>query len=252
MNGWVKLHRSFMDWEWHGDLPVAWLFLHLIIMASIEDKRWQGHEIRRGSLATSYPSLATVTGLSVQQVRTALGKLKSTGEITVERQPNFSVITIKNYAKYQDINSLDNGQTTVNQQSNNSRATVEQQSSNSQSTPSKEIKNDKELKETKEPKKERIYYPLDDALDAAFRDYVAMRKKLRSPMTDRAIELNMKRLQELSSDLYGVMDNDKAIKILEQSIANSWKGLFPLDDEKKGRNNRDGEIDLVQAWRDVL
>jgi hypothetical protein len=44
-------------------------------------------------------------------------------------------------------------------------------------------------------------------------------------MTDRAIELAINKLTELSNG-----DNNKAVKILERSIMNGWKGLFPLDD----------------------
>lgn len=73
-------------------------------------------------------------------------------------------------------------------------------------------------------KKERdTYYPNDEKLNQTFADYVAMRKQIKSPMTDRAVELAMSKLEKLSGG-----DNDKAIAILEQSIMNSWKGLFEL------------------------
>lgn len=73
-------------------------------------------------------------------------------------------------------------------------------------------------------KKERdTYYPNDEKLNQAFADYVAMRKKIKSPMTDRAVELAISKLEKLSGG-----DNDKTIAILEQSIMNSWKGLFEL------------------------
>ena len=75
-----------------------------------------------------------------------------------------------------------------------------------------------------------IYYPNDESLDKAFADYVAMRKKLKKPMTDRAIELAIKKLNELSGG-----DNDIAIKIIEQSVMNSWQGLFPLKEEAKSQ-----------------
>jgi hypothetical protein len=55
-----------------------------------------------------------------------------------------------------------------------------------------------------------------------------MRKKLKSPMTERAIQLAMGNLEKLSGG-----DNDIAVQILEQSIMNSWKGLFALKEEKQ-------------------
>ena len=73
--------------------------------------------------------------------------------------------------------------------------------------------------------KEPEYYPNDEILNKAFSDYVAMRKQIKKPLTDRAVELAMKKLAELSNG-----DNDMAVKIIEQSIMNSWQGLFPLKD----------------------
>ena len=80
----------------------------------------------------------------------------------------------------------------------------------------------------KDSKDKVSYFPNDENLDKAFSDYVAMRKKLKKPMTDRAVELAIKKLNDLSNG-----DNDIAIKIIEQSIMNSWQGLFPLKEETK-------------------
>lgn len=93
----------------------------------------------------------------------------------------------------------------------------------------------------------RIYYPNDEKLDAAFHDYVDMRRKIRKPMTERAVDLAMKKLEKLScSPRTGTMDNDMAVEILEQSILNSWLGLFPLKNNT-GRSNRDGSV--FDEWR---
>lgn len=89
----------------------------------------------------------------------------------------------------------------------------------------------------KKPKRTpTVYYPTDDLLNQTFTDYVEMRKKLKSPMTDRAIQLAMNNLEKLSGG-----DNDTAVQILEQSIMNSWKGLFALKEEKQQK--RTGGID---------
>ncbi|MBR6538095.1 MAG: phage replication initiation protein [Lachnospiraceae bacterium] len=79
-------------------------------------------------------------------------------------------------------------------------------------------------KKTAEPV---VYYPNDYVLDGAFKAYVQMRVKIKKPMTDRAIELAMKELEKLSGG-----DADTAVAILEQSILNSWQGLFALKDRK--------------------
>ena len=87
--------------------------------------------------------------------------------------------------------------------------------------------------------KDKKYYPNDEKLNDVFAEYVAMRKKLKKPMTDRAVELAKKKLNDLSGG-----DNDKAIKILEQSIMNSWQGLFEL----KGDAVNKKTSSIFDAW----
>ena len=101
------------------------------------------------------------------------------------------------------------------------------------------IGKDREVKESKgKVKKEpAVYYPTDELLDQAFTDYVDMRKQIKSPMTVRAIQLAMNKLEQLSGG-----DNDKAIRILNQSVMNSWKGLFELKGDKQG-SSKSGGID---------
>ena len=67
-----------------------------------------------------------------------------------------------------------------------------------------------EEKEEDKNKNKNKYYPNDEKLDQAFSDYVAMRKFIKKPMSDRAIELSMTRLNKLSGG-----DNDQAIEILK-------------------------------------
>lgn len=59
----------------------------------------------------------------------------------------------------------------------------------------------------------------------AIRDFIKMRKALKSPMTDRALKLLLNRLDELSPK-----DEQKRIAILNQSIERGWKSVFPLKD----------------------
>ena len=82
----------------------------------------------------------------------------------------------------------------------------------------------------------RVYFE-NETLNNTFLDYMEMRKKIKAPMTDKAIQLAISKLNKLSNG-----NNDKAIKILEQSIMNSWKGLFELKEEKKANkfNNFEG------------
>ena len=52
--GFIKLHRSILSWEWYSDEITVRVFLHLLLNANWEDSKFQGYEIPRGSLVTSY------------------------------------------------------------------------------------------------------------------------------------------------------------------------------------------------------
>ena len=123
-DGFIFLHRKIEEWEWYDDANTFRLFIHCLLEANFTDKQWRGVNIKRGQFITSQPKLANRLKLSVQQIRTALNKLKSTGEITVYTTADYSIITINNYDDYQQNNSLSNGQTTDKQQASNRLVTT--------------------------------------------------------------------------------------------------------------------------------
>lgn len=93
-------------------------------------------------------------------------------------------------------------------------------------------------------------YYTDDLLNQAFLDFMEMRRKIKKPMTDRAVALAMNKLKELSCLPFSDgMDNDLAIKILEQSTLNCWQGLFPLKDRQAGKKSETGNI--LDEWRNA-
>lgn len=103
----------------------------------------------------------------------------------------------------------------------------------------KEREKDKEIEieiDTEKEKKKRFSvkpfatYTKNSDLLSAINDFVEMRKKIKSPMTDRAIILMLKKLDDLASD------DEMKVAILNQSILNSWKGIFDLK-ENGGSNN---------------
>jgi hypothetical protein len=101
LNGWIKLHRKFIEWEWYADLPVKILFLHLLLKVNHKDKQWRGMLIKKGSCITSYSKMAKQSHLTLKQVRTSLNKLKETGEVAHTATSKFSLIKLNNYDKYQ-------------------------------------------------------------------------------------------------------------------------------------------------------
>lgn len=103
--GFVVIRRSILDWQWYNCSSTKSLFLHLILTANWTETNWMGHAVKRGQRICSLSRLSVETGLSIQQVRTAIKKLVSTGEITCEsirvnKSPS-SLFSVTNYDKYQ-------------------------------------------------------------------------------------------------------------------------------------------------------
>ena len=86
--GFVIEPRDIMDNEWYTEPLTMHLYRHCRLRANYADAKWQGIEIKRGQFITSLSTLSNETGLSVMQIRTALGKLKKTGYITNKSTKN--------------------------------------------------------------------------------------------------------------------------------------------------------------------
>lgn len=112
MEGWISLYKKFVNWEWYQDTNVKSVFIHLLLLASYEDKKWQRRVVKRGQVIISSGNLASDLKLTRQQVRTALKKLQSTDEISVESTNKYLVITIEKYSDYQSALQNNNHQTT--------------------------------------------------------------------------------------------------------------------------------------------
>lgn len=137
-NGFVKFDRKIANWRWYHDVNTFKLFFHLIITANYEPKPFENITVQRGQRVASYQSLAAETQMSVQNVRTALNHLISTGEVTRQSTSKYTVFTIVNYNMYQD-----NQQT--NQQTANKQLTNNQQMANNNGRKIKKDKKDKEI-----------------------------------------------------------------------------------------------------------
>lgn len=75
-------------------------------------------------------------------------------------------------------------------------------------------------------------YTTNPELKQTILDFIEMRNKIKKPMTDKAISLLLKKLSELATT------DEEKILILEQSIANSWQGVFELKGGNSNRSNK--------------
>ena len=101
MNGWIKIHRTMLDWEWWDDAVMVKSYLAMLLMCSVKHRRWRGVPIQPGQFVTSRSTLAAHLGISQQQVRTVLRRLVETGEITVQPHAQYTIVTVINWDEYQ-------------------------------------------------------------------------------------------------------------------------------------------------------
>ena len=93
----IPLSRALLEWDWHDEPKTGWLYVVMLMMANHEETRWRGETLRRGQLLTGRKQLSIASGLTEDEVRTALGHLKKTEDIEVTSKSKYSVITMLKY-----------------------------------------------------------------------------------------------------------------------------------------------------------
>lgn len=134
--GWIVLHRKLLDkpiwFESTAEQKV--ILITLLLMANHAEKEWewqgQKYVAKPGQFVTSLSKIAEVCGegISFQNVRTALKRFEKYGFLTNESTNKNRLITINNWAFYQDNpnqpNKQPNKQLTSNQQATNKQLTT--------------------------------------------------------------------------------------------------------------------------------
>lgn len=108
---------------------------------------------------------------------------------------------------------------------------VDKKHLNADINPQSKVKKNK----VKKSKENNILPEIPSELSEAWDAYVEMRKKNKKPLTDYAKQLAYKKLMDLSSN-----DFETANAILQQSVLNSWQGLFPI--KEVNGNGRSDEL----------
>ena len=107
--GFIKIYRQILQWEWYTDTNAKIIFLHCLLKANYKPGRWRGIPYEAGEFFTSLASLSRETRLSTKKVRTALQHLQNTGEladVTAERtaklkSPRGRILKVCNWELYQ-------------------------------------------------------------------------------------------------------------------------------------------------------
>ena len=101
MEGWIKIHRKILDWEYYGDPNTFRIFFHCLVSANYEDKKWQGINVNRGSFVTTTSDLSKTLSMTPMQVRTSLKKNVQANTISIESTNKYTIIHVLNFESYQ-------------------------------------------------------------------------------------------------------------------------------------------------------
>ena len=229
--GYILLHRSLQDcWIWFDDPKFtkgqAWV--DLLMMVNHEEKRLQFNgefiTVEEGQVITSIRSLAERWGWSKDSVKRFLNLLERDLMITQNCDTHRTLVTIVNYRVYQvpDKKSAtrmrhksDENETQIGQKS-------EQTINEIHEIKRKDISNDISQRKVGE---DDFEYSNNPNLESAFKDFVAMRKSLKKPLTNNALTRLKNKLNKLSGG-----NVDLAIAILNQSVDHCWQDVYELKD----------------------
>lgn len=215
----IKVPNPTNNWLYHNEpfnKITAWV--DLVMNAVPEDTEFKINKVKvilkKGQLITSVRACAYRWNWSNTKVCNFFKQLEKEKLITRDKSTGTTVIIIHNYDEIL-LNQLKDNQ--INQE------IQKIQDENTQVTVTKVKKNK---------------YFESDELNQAFIDFVEMRKRIKKPMTDRAIKMALNKLKKLATNkITNEFDVDVAIAILEQSIFKSWTDLYPLKDENKNKTN---------------
>ena len=251
-SGWIKLYRKLQDcWIWLDKEPFdkrsAWV--DLLLTANHSDKKilFNGEliTVKRGQILTSVRKLSAKWKWSVNKVYRFLKLLESDEMLQKESDKDRTLLTIVNYSIFQCC-EYTNENSNGNTNGDSDEYTSETQTETPTNTPTehkqecKEYKNDKNVKnEKKERKGQDVYYPNDELLNNAFKEFLTMRNKIKKPLaTKQALTRMMNKIEKLSGG-----DNDLAIKILNQSTDHCWQDVYELKSDSCGNRTVKSGID---------
>ena len=143
MDGWIKLHRKFLEWEWFDTDNMVKLFIYLLLSANHTPQKWRGETIGRGQILTGRQRLSEKLRISERNIRTCLSRLEKTGELTIKTTSKYSIITLCNYDTYQTEKLLTDQQSDQ-QPTSNRPATDQQPTTNKNDKKEKKIKEDED------------------------------------------------------------------------------------------------------------
>ena len=125
-------------------------------------------------------------------------------------------------SKKEENNNTQNRQVEISEELKQMQKEIEQLKAENEKL---KTKKKKPKKQTKSYDEQIAEYTENEELQNALKAFVQMRSFIKKPMTEYALKLMLKKLDELGNN-----DTTK-IAILNQSITHNWQGIFPLKNE---------------------
>lgn len=166
-----------------------------------------------------------------------------------ERKVRDAIAKLKEYG-YIYVSGFDGRKRTIRSRvAENAGLSGKKRQAERQKLPHNNIVNNKDDTERKkEEEKEKPQTKYDEIINElvkeepvknALYEFIKMRKLIKEPLTDNALKLIIAKLEKLSGG-----DAEKKIELLNQSIINNWKGIFPIKkvwDSKKPWQKQDDD-----------
>ena len=246
MDGWIKIHRKMIDWEWFTVPEMVQLYVYLIAMAAHCERECYGAVIERGQVLTGRGRIARDTNLSDRTIRTCLKRLKSTGEVTIKTTSRYSIITICNYDKFNSEEDPERPSERPAKRPANDQQVTSKRPANDHI---QELKNLR-IKELKNKEKKVLFdaslFTLPDGmnspeLQSAWFDWVEYRLEIKKPIKSE------KSVNQIFKEWAG--KPDALIASIRQSIKNEWQGLF---EPKETKNEKTRDRNSVRVGESKL
>ena len=222
---WIKLVTEFFDDEkikLIENIPEADMILIIWIklLTLAGKKNVNGYIFLTENIPYTDEMLATIFNRPLNTIRLALETFKKFGMISYDEN---EIMYITNWEKHQNIEGLEK----IREQ-NRLRQRKFQEEHKKLPKPKKgnnvsiTLNNATDKKRLDKKRLEEEIKDKDIVFKNTLTDFKEMRIEKKKSMTDKAVDLLLKKLYKLSDD------EDEQIEILNQSIINGWTGIYPL------------------------
>lgn len=235
-NEFIKLNRKIKNWRWFCDVNTAHFFIYCLLSANWKDGYFKNIKVERGQFVRTYENMSAESGLSKQNIRTAIKHLKLTGEITVNLTGNGRgatlVITVVKYDDYQQPNTKDNTFP-------NNQLTSNQHPTNIQSTQIEEVKNirTKEVKKKDKPPispfEEIEKIDFSEKIKECLKEWFEYKKQKKEKSYQT--EMGFKKFVTQVRDAVERCGEEKVIGQFDYAMSRGWSGAYldKIEPEKK-------------------